>query len=198
MSDENELPSKTCETCINDNLLKEVGIRKCVRCGELYCIHSASIIDGNEYCADCLSDLNLLKNEEVYARKDYDLVTDKEKIIRRRATTYKISGMDYLFMQRRNSAMSDAELELKIELFKEQTSLMILEREERKIKKFQAQNVKIGTVSSTVVTKTDTAVVSHTTMEKKKNQMNAILSNMKPTDALNMLDMLAKLMGKGK
>jgi len=189
---ETSLP-KTCEVCTNDNLLKSVGIKKCIRCSALYCIHFASLIDGNEYCVDCLSDLTLLKGEEVYKRVDYDLVAEKERVVRRRATILKINGLDYLFMQRRNATMSDAELELKIECYKEQVISMILEREERKIKKFKAQNIKLGTISTTTETKTDTANVTQTTIERNQKKVATILGNMKPEDALAAL---MKLMGR--
>jgi len=191
----NPPPTKTCERCTNDNLLKNVGIRKCTRCTQLYCIHFASLLEGNEYCVECLSDLTLLKNEEVYSRKDYDLLADKERIVRRRATTYKIGGLDYLFAQRRNAAMSDAELELKIEYFREQTTSMIIEREERKIKKSHEKTIKIGATTTTTTVSTSTGTTSQTVVEKKKNQLNNLLSGMKPEDALAIF---AKLMGKGK
>ncbi|HEY4799526.1 MAG TPA: hypothetical protein VII99_10660 [Bacteroidia bacterium] len=151
------------------------------------------MIDGNEYCVDCLSDLTLLKGEEVYKRVDYDLVAEKERVVRRRATILKINGLDYLFMQRRNATMSDAELELKIECYKEQVISMILEREERKIKKFKAQNIKLGTISTTTETKTDTANVTQTTIERNQKKVATILGNMKPEDALAAL---MKLMGR--
>ena len=91
--------------------------------------------------------------------------------------------------------MSDAELELKIEYFREQTTSMIIEREERKIKKSHEKTIKIGAATTTVTVSTSTGTTSQTTVEKKKNQMTNILAGMKPEDAMAVL---LKLMGKGK
>lgn len=185
----------TCEVCTTDNLLKAVGIKRCLKCNDLYCFHFCSTIDPDNYCVDCLNDLTLLKNEEVYKREDWDLESDRVKRIIRRARTFKIGGTDFLFAQRMNSQISDAELELKIEYFKEQVSHMIMEREERKIKKYTAEkaaSIKIGTASLTTSVKTPTAVTAKTQMDKNMAKLNAVFSSLDPASAAKLISNLLK------
>jgi|SRR5215472_1038218 len=190
----------TCETCMGDNLLKDVGIKKCLRCEQPFCVHFASLVDPNYYCVDCMSDLELLKNEQVHTR-DVDWDTQRDRAVRviRHAMIKKIGGLDYLFAQRRNVAMTDAELELAIEYHKQQVTSMILEREERKVKALHAKSlgIKLGNVSTTTITKSATGTTTKTRIDKTAAQLAALLqSQMQGKSAAEKAQILLNILGK--
>jgi mRNA-degrading endonuclease toxin of MazEF toxin-antitoxin module len=102
---------------------------------------------------------------------------------RRRAREIQISGLDWLFAQRKIVELSDLELDLSIEYHRNILSLMCTEQEQRRTAKMHRYaGVKIHlTPSTTGVNQTTTTTVKKTrTVSKTKaqEQIAALLKNM--------------------
>jgi hypothetical protein len=125
---------KVCTECLEENLIRE-GIadelRTCSKCGELYCIHSASKLDP-QYCIFCCNDFVVQDTEESYVREtrnESGAVTSRK--------TYKVrhlslSGQHWLFNNRAITNLSDLELDLAIEYHRGICNGMLQERETRR------------------------------------------------------------------
>src|SRR5215472_5341412 len=85
------LSSNVCDTCLNDNLLKNVSIIKCIKCAQAFCIHYASNFDA-QYCVDCMSDLSVTKESISKTYEHYNELTDTVTKYSRRARQIKVEG----------------------------------------------------------------------------------------------------------
>ena len=167
--EDSHLTATVCDVCLELNLTHPTSVITCARCGQPFCFHFASTIDA-QYCVNCLSDISVSKS---VVTKTYEHKNDQGDIVfyRRRAREIQISGLDWLFAQR------------KIEYHRNILSLMCTEQEQRRTAKMHRYaGVKIHlTPSVTDVNHTTTTTVKKTrTVSKTKaqEQIAALLKNM--------------------
>lgn len=132
---ENTLPpDKVCTACLELNLTEQVTgtFRTCVTCGELYCVHGASILDP-QHCIYCCNDFKVVDVEESVIREVHNAKGEitSQKSYRIRHIT--LSGNHWLFHNRAISTMSDVELDHAIEYHRAILSGMVSEREARRV-----------------------------------------------------------------
>lgn len=169
-----------CGECAFGNLVKNVGLKRCIRCEKPYCTHFACTVAPLEYCVNCMGDLELTRKIESVSREKYNPITDTTTRYTRRYRSIHINGDDWLFAQRKIGSLSDVELELSLEFHKEYIQLLAAEQDRRRVEKAHTASQKsaktqmvlpTGTVSQTVkTTKTTT-----TTKQNKKVDQLAIL-----------------------
>ncbi|HEY1644835.1 MAG TPA: hypothetical protein VGF75_00430 [Candidatus Saccharimonadales bacterium] len=132
---ENQLPpDKVCTACLELNLTEQVigTFRTCVTCGELYCVHGASILDP-QHCVYCCNDFKVVDIEESVLREVHNArgeVTSQKSYRVRHIT---LSGNHWLFHNRAISTMSDLELDHAIEYHRAILNGMLSEREARRV-----------------------------------------------------------------
>lgn len=186
LADENtespHLTSTVCDVCLELNLTTH-SVIKCERCEQAFCFHFASNIDAR-YCVNCMSDMSMTKQviTKEYVHRDSE--RGITSIYRRRAREVKISGLDWLFAQRKISELSDTELDLTIEYHRNILSLMITEQEARrnaKMHRYAGIKVSIPTPSTTTVSDTTTTTTKKTrtvSKTKQQEQLAAMLKSM--------------------
>jgi hypothetical protein len=176
------LTELVCDSCLELNLTTRSAI-ECARCGKAFCYHFASKVDV-QYCVNCLSDISMTKEVIV---KTYEHKTEQGKDVfyRRRARAVRITGMDWLFAQRKISDLSDIELDLDIEYHRNIYKLMLDEQERRRTEKMHRYaNTRVVLPSSpaTKSSSTTTTTVKKTrtvSKDKAAEQLAALLSSMK-------------------
>lgn len=177
---EKHISSNVCDTCLNDNLLKAVGITNCSRCKQPYCLHYASKIDP-QYCVDCMSDLSVTKS---IVTKEYTHEDDEGNVISkysRRARQIVVSGFDWLFAQRKIKTLTDAELDMAIEYHRTICNWMIVESEQRrneKMHRYANTKVVLPTVGTTTATSVTTKKTTTTSSTRQKAQLSSIMSTL--------------------
>lgn len=167
-----------CDTCFNDNLLKAVGIQRCLRCSKIFCIHFGSPVD-IKYCVSCMSDISLNVETIYKVYEVYDENNNKIERKRARGTEYKMSGLDWLFAERKIYEMNEAEMEMALEYYTGLVKLILNEREVRKVAdRHRFANKKIGRPASpvTVTTTTEVKKTVQTVSSKKKAQFEALFN----------------------
>ena len=180
--EESHLTATVCDVCLELNLTHPTSVITCARCGQAFCFHFASTIDA-QYCVNCLSDISVAKS---VITKTYEHRNAQGDTVfyRRRAREIQISGLDWLFAQRKIVYLSDLELDLDIEYHRNILSLMCTEQEQRrtaKMHRYAGAKVHIPTPSTTNVNHTTTTTVKKTrTVSKTKaqEQIAALLKNM--------------------
>ena len=155
---------RVCSVCLSDNLLRRIGIRKCARCCEPFCVHYASVFDAMAYCQYCFNDLSLTREIVTKQQEVIDIKTDRIlDVITRKAVRSNLGGLDWLFEQRRIPDMTDEELATSIEYHKRDLNLLLTEQDRRrteKAHKMAAKKIIIGAPSQRVsVTTTETTTV---------------------------------------
>jgi hypothetical protein len=109
--------------------------KTCLRCHIVYCQHFASKTD-NRFCANCMGDFKLhetiMEKQIIHERSD-GIVTFSRKF---QARHIKLMGNDWLFAAGLIEHLSDAEIEANIEYHKANVSLMLMERESRKLERY--------------------------------------------------------------
>ena len=176
------LGSHCCDTCIGDNLLKDIGIKQCCRCGNPFCVHFASKYDCIHLCVSCGSEVELSKNDITrdITIERYDALKDKVTTIYRKSygKEYKLSGETWMFMQRRINTMSDAELDIAIEVHRQYLQLLCDDQERRRAEKAHRNaNVKfiMPTTTTTSSTTTETKKVTVIKTDKAKEKASAAM-----------------------
>ena len=154
---------RVCAICLGDVLLRVVGINKCARCYEIFCIHYASVFDSVGYCKYCFNDLVLERKIVTKTQEVRDIETGE--LLRthsRKAVSIAIGGTDWLFEQRRINTMTDEELVCAIEYHKRDLNLMLSEQDKRRAEKAHraaakkillAKKPSTVTITETVTTK---------------------------------------------
>lgn len=165
---------KLCEVCIEDNLISKVGIIRCERCHESFCIHFASSIDPQS-CCFCLHDVSVTVDTIHKTTEHYNEETDTVTTKTRKAKSIKLGGMHWLFVQRKIRDLSDAELEVAIEYHHAIHDGMILERDQRRIEHFHRNAGKkfVPPTSVTSGTETTETVITKKTRTTKIKTPNA-------------------------
>ena len=175
-----KIEDTVCGECAFGNLVKNVGIKKCIRCEKPFCSHFACAIAPLEYCINCMGDLEL-KREIVSKRVEkYNPLTDTLRVITRRARSIHINGDDFLFAQRKIGDLTDPELELSIEFHREYLQLLAAEQDKRKAERLHKQSqqkllIPNGTVSKTVK---ETKTTTTTKQNKKADQITALFEQL--------------------
>jgi len=157
--------SRTCRSCLEANLISEVKLARCSKCGYIFCIHFASNIDP-QYCTECLSNVTLHKETITKTYESYNEENEVVTSYKRKARAIRLEGMDWLFAQRKITQMSDESLELAIEYHREILTGMLAERETRK-NKFMHRYAACKVNGSGQVN-VDTATSAETTVKKTK------------------------------
>lgn len=154
-----ESPEKVCSTCLGDNLLRDIGIKKCARCCEPFCIHHASIYDSVYYCTYCLHDITLTRTVLSKTSEVRDCETGELlDTFRRKAVSTTLGGLDWLFIQRLNQTLTDAELATKYEYFRQNISQLLTDIDKRraeKAHKLAAKKIHLASPSGVSVTHTE-------------------------------------------
>ena len=182
---EDKIDDTVCSECAFGNLVKNVGIKRCIRCDKAFCSHFACTITPLEYCVNCMGNLELERKVVTTKIDVYDLETDTIKTYRRRPyRSIHINGDDWLFAQRRIGALSDVELELSIEFHREYLQLLAVEQDRRKAERLHKQSatklpppgiMPTGTTSKTVK---ETKVTTTTKQNKKVDQVSMLFDQM--------------------
>jgi hypothetical protein len=161
---------RVCSVCLSDNLLRSVGIRRCARCMEPFCLHSASIYDAVCYCTYCFNDLTI---ERSVLTKTTEIRDEGTNILlrayNRKAVRTTLGGADWLFEQRRINDMSDEELIVAIEYHRQDLNLLITEQDRRRAEKahrLAAKRIQLAPTTKISVTEKETKQV---TAPKAKN-----------------------------
>jgi hypothetical protein len=135
-SPETQLPAdKVCTPCLELNLTAEgvVGtFRKCATCGELYCVHGASILDP-QHCIYCCNDFRVVDVEESVVRDSHNTKGEVTSSKSYRVRHITLSGNHWLFHNRAISTMADIELDHAIEYHRAILNGMLSEREARRV-----------------------------------------------------------------
>ena len=120
----------TCAACDRKDETKS-----CKRCSVIFCAHFASTTD-NRYCANCMSDFRV--QETIMEKKIDHLRPDGTVNFSRKyqAKPIQLMGNDWLFASKLIAEMSDEEIENSVEYHKANVSLMLMERESRKLERY--------------------------------------------------------------
>ena len=196
--EEPHLASTVCDVCLELNLTTKTCIC-CARCGQAFCLHFASTVDA-QYCVNCLSDISMAKSTitKTYEHKNDE--THTTTFYRRKAREVQISGLDWLFSQRKIYELSDIELDLSIEYHRNILSLMIAEQEKKRTEymhRYAGIKVHIPTPATTDVHDSTTTTVKKTRVvskNKQQEQLAALLKQMQ-SKGLNLND-IAKMIKK--
>lgn len=128
----------TCHTCDSRNETKS-----CKKCAVVFCKHFASVTD-YKYCGNCLGDFTIKETimEKIVEREQADgTITFSRKSQARHLT---LQGTDWLFAAHLIEEMDDADIEATIEYHRANVSLMLQERESRKLERYKKlANIKI-------------------------------------------------------
>ena len=179
---EDKIDDTVCPECAFGNLVKSVGLKRCIRCDNAFCTHFACTVAPLEYCINCMGDLELRRQIISKRTVHYDPLTDTVRVYTRRppARSIHIEGDDFLFAQRRIATLSDVELELSIEFHKEYLQLLAAEQDRRKIERIHKQSqlkmaLPTGTTSKTVK---ETKTTTTTKQNKKADQITALFEQL--------------------
>jgi len=146
----------------------------CLKCGITYCVHYASATD-IRFCSNCLSDFRVVESIEIKTVER--IASDGEVLSRKRQTArnIRLEGMDWLFQAQKISSMTDEDILNAIEYHGAIKSLLINEREERKVEHYKKlQGIRISPrVETPAITN---GKKTRTRVEKKAPDANAVAS----------------------
>lgn len=128
----------SCIECDSHNANKN-----CKKCGVSFCKHFASKTDV-QYCGNCLSDFTIKETimEKIIEREAPDGTISFSRKSQARHIT--LQGTDWLFAAHLIEEMDDADIEATIEYHRANVSLMLQERESRKLERYKKlANIKI-------------------------------------------------------
>jgi hypothetical protein len=202
VSDESTIESTTveakrhvCDACFLGNLTYNVNVKECIQCSELHCLHFTSRIDPT-HCIHCLHDVTVVTETISKTQEYYNENKDKVGSHTRKAKRIMISGMDWLFQQRKIIDLTDAELDLAIQYHRSIYDGMMYEREKRRaehLHRNQSKSFRIPTSKTNDVSIGETLVTS-TTEVKKTRTVRGTKPN---SDQTNLESAIKALMGMG-
>ena len=181
------LTSTVCDCCLELNLTHPAQIIRCEHCEQAFCFHFASSIDAR-YCVNCMSDISVTKQTITKEYIHRDTSENITSVYRRRAREVKISGLSWLFAQRKIVDLSDVELDMNIEYHRNLLVLLIDEQERRRtarMHRYAGMKAHIPSPSGVNVTNsTQTTVKKTRTISKNKaqEQLAALLGTLKGVD----------------
>lgn len=184
------MPKYDLETIpICENCNTESDTKNCKKCHIEYCKHFASTID-QRYCANCMSDLRLketIMEKTVEHERSDGTITFSRKY---QARHIQMQGTDWLFSAALIPEMTDAEIEATIEYHRANVSLMLQERESRKLERFR----KLASITVPRVTRESQEQKEK--KEAKKNKKTKI-KEIDPNDSSAILAAVMKLVNSG-
>lgn len=167
-----------CELC------KDLAEQKsCAKCGIEYCEHYASNID-IRFCGNCMRTVVLTVETEIrkteHHNDDGEITYTKRDVCKR----LRLTGTDYFFAAHQISSLNDDDLDTTIEYHRAIMSAMVMEREDRRVEKFQkiSKIILSNKASRTDVDSTGAIKGSlknpkdKTVKVTKKNDSNALLA----------------------
>ena len=178
---EEKIEDTVCSECAFGNLVKNVGIKRCIRCDKAFCTHFSCTVAPLEYCINCMGDLELKREIVTKTVEKYNPFTDTTHVYKRRARSIHINGDDWMFAQRKIGSLSEVELELAIEFHKEYLQLLGAEQDRKKAERLHKQsNVKTISVPNGTVSKTvrETKTTTTTKQNKKADQLQALFEQL--------------------
>ena len=179
VEDTGHLTALVCDVCLELNLTQKAASIECAGCGKAFCYHYASSIDV-QFCVNCMSSVSVERSIITKTYEHRNEETGQTTYYKRRAREIKISGLDWLFAQRKIPQLSDTELDLTIEYHRNILQLMIAEQEKKRAEKmhrYAGVRVAIPTHSNTNVTSTTTVKKTRTiSKDKAAEQLASILS----------------------
>lgn len=113
--------------------------KSCAKCGVAYCEHYSSDIDCR-FCGNCMVDFKVINSVEIRTENH---LNDEGAIVYSKRTRCKVlhlEGSDWLFTTNKISQLSDEDLDATIEYHRAIAGLMLSEREERRVEKYQKLN----------------------------------------------------------
>ena len=195
------LTALVCDVCLELNLTHPKSIRECARCGKAFCYHYASSIDV-QFCVNCMSDMTVEKRTITKTYEHRNDETGQLSFYRRRAREIKISGLDWLFAQRKIPELSDTELDLTIEYHRNILGLMIAEQEKKradKMHRYAGVRIHIPTNSTTDITHSTVTTVKKTRTISKNKAAEQLATILKDLLAKGMTpEAIAKMVGGKK
>ncbi len=120
-------------------LSKDSITKNCAKCGIAYCEHYSSDVDVR-FCGNCMVDFKVTNSVEV---RTEDHLNDEGKVVYSKRVHCKVlhlEGSDWLFTASKISTLSDTDLDATIEYHRAIAGLMLSEREERRVEKYQKLN----------------------------------------------------------
>ena len=195
------LTALVCDVCLELNLTHPKSIIECARCGKAFCYHYASSIDV-QFCVNCMSDMTVEKRTITKTYEHRNDETGQLSFYRRRAREIKISGLDWLFAQRKIPELSDTELDLTIEYHRNILGLMIAEQEKKradKMHRYAGVRIHIPTNSTTDITHSTVTTVKKTRTISKNKAAEQLATILKDLLAKGMTpEAIAKMVGGKK
>jgi hypothetical protein len=132
--------------CVHcDNIDSLDRIKTCAKCSVQYCEHFSSEID-IRFCGNCMKDFKVTNSIEIRTTEQTN--NAGEVIYKKRVQCKRLhlEGTDWLFTANKISTLSDDDLDCTIEYHRAIASLMLHEREERRIEKYQKLNKQVITL----------------------------------------------------
>ena len=113
--------------------------KQCAKCGIAYCEHYSSNID-IRFCGNCMSDFKVSTSTEI--RTEERSNEAGEVVYKKRVTCKRLhlEGSDWLFSAAKIHTLSDDDLDATIEYHSAIKGMMLQEREERRVEKWQQLN----------------------------------------------------------
>ena len=165
--------------------------KTCLKCHIVYCAHFASATD-NRFCVNCISDFSL--KETIVEKLVEHIRPDGSVTFSRKyqARCIRMQGNDWLFAATLIPEMSDAEIDATIEYHRNNVSLMLMERESRKLERYhKLAGVKISN------TKHESQEAREKREEKEANKKIRTSTKEKTPTVDDMVAMITKLAKAG-
>lgn len=163
------------------DLCKEDETKLCLKCGVAFCAHFSSTTD-IRFCANCLDDFRVVETIEI---KTTERQNEAGEVISRRRQICKnlrLEGTDWLFESTRIQDMTDDEILASVEYHGAIKSLLINEREDRKLARYKKlSGIRITSKIKEVDNRTSGERKTCTKSEKKAPDANSVAA------ALNVL-----------
>ena len=163
----------------------------CLKCHIVYCAHFASVTD-NRFCENCISDFSL--KETIVEKLVEHIRPDGTVTFSRKyqARCIHMQGNDWLFAATLIPEMTDAEIDATIEYHRNNVSLMLMERESRKLERYH----KLAGVKITN-TKHESQEAREKREEKEANKKTRTSTKEKAPTVDDMVAMITKLAKAG-
>ncbi len=181
----------TIPICVKCDAKDETKV--CLKCKIVYCAHYASITD-NRFCANCISDFSL--KETIIEKQVEHIKPDGSVTFSRKyqARCLHLMGNDWLFASTLIAEMNDAEIEATIEYHKANVSLMLMERESRKLERYhKLAGVKLVNVQHESQEQREKREEKEAKAAERKNRVRVKDKTPSADDAVAMITKLAKM-----
>lgn len=190
------LDNLVCDSCLERNLTEPIHEQTCVNCGELYCIHHASVVDP-VHCSQCVDDVQM-EEHEIHKVSTHHTPAGQVSTRSRKARQITIGGLHWLFAQRKIPTLTDDQLSLAIQYHRALYESLNYERDKRRIESFHRNSgVKFSTGSTTTSNSTSTVTRKTRSIKNVKPEVaaenlaqimqNLLKSGLSPADIKSLL-----------